>query len=137
MFSLRKKSLRLLVLSILMFVLATATYGFAANNTVNGGTIYMGEGEETIAGFTVDVNDFAVSLANPSVVTSVSLDLTPDATADTVYVSVDDGTDWYVCSPTAGANPWTCDLTTGSGESVTAAVFLTVYADGDSYSITP
>lgn len=135
MFSLRKKSLRILVFAILIFVIAVATYGFAAANTVTGGTAYMGEGSGTIAGFSVAVNSYTVDLANPSVITAVSLNLTPDTTADTVYVSMDSGSDWYTCTDSGGnANPWTCDLSSGS-ESVTAATSITVYADGASYTV--
>ena len=70
MISLRKKSLRILVLAMLIFIIAVATYGFAAANTIEGGaTMYMGEGSGTVAGFAVAV-DFTVDLANPSTISA-------------------------------------------------------------------
>jgi hypothetical protein len=127
MFSLRKKSLRILVLAMLVFVIAVATYGFANANTIVGGTIYMGEGAGTISGYDVTV-DYTVNLANPSVITAV--DLTLNQNAAEASISFNSGGSWTACTGTAPTTTWTCS----PSAQVDTANSITVYAAGADYA---
>lgn len=123
MFILKRKRSRLVFLLVLAVILAAATYGFAAANTVNGGTdMYLGEGSGTISGYSVTNISYTLDTNNPHQITAVGFDL--DATATTVEISLDD-TNWETCS-NSGGNAWTCTLTTAVD--VSAATSLDVFA---------
>ncbi len=130
MLSLKKKSLRLFVLAILLFVIAGTTYAFADTNTIVGGEIKMGEGYAAISGYEVTV-DYTVSLADPSLITAVDLSLASGgspATATEVHVSFDPGSSWTTC--TGGPTSWSCTVSVA----VEDADEITVYAAGGDYA---
>ena len=132
MISLRKKSFKVLVLAILVFIIAVATYGFAAANTINGGTnMLLGEGSGTIAGYAVTNISYGMSTANPHLVTEVQFDT--DATASVVYAALNGGTWSAACTDiSAGStgDEWEC--TFGAGVSVGTALSLEVFATDQS-----
>lgn len=97
---------RTMALLILMLVLATATYGFAAANTVPDGQ--AGEGSGAISGYTVSNVVYTLDSSDPSAFASVAFDL--DAAASDVYAGLDAGgaIDWVSCS--GGPTSFSCDL---------------------------
>lgn len=107
---------------LLVLIFATAAFAFAATNTVPG--TYAGEGAEVISGYEVLTVDYNLSAADPSNIDSV--DLTLDAAASDVKISVVNGGIVYDCSG-AGTN-WTCDTTVGTQATVSAANQLRVIA---------
>lgn len=107
---------------LLVLIFATAAFAFAATNTVPG--TYAGEGAEVISGYEVLTVDYNLNVANPSNIDSV--DLTLDAAASDVKISVVSGGAVYDCSG-AGTN-WTCDTTVGTQATVSAANQLRVIA---------
>jgi hypothetical protein len=111
-----------LLVVLLVLIFATAAFAFAATNTVPG--TYAGEGAEDISGYEVLTVDYNLSVANPSNISSV--DLTLDAAASDVKISVVNGGTVYDCSG-AGTN-WTCDTTAGTQATVSAANQLRVIA---------
>lgn len=105
---------RTMALVIVLVVLATATYGFAAGNTVPNGQ--AGEGQGVISGYTVSNVVYTLDSGDPSAFASVAFDL--DAAASDVYAGLDAGgaIDWVSC--TGGPTSFSCDL---SSVSVTVA----------------
>jgi len=113
-----KRSSRVLLVTLLLFVLAGATYAFAADNTVADS--FAGDGEGGISGY--DVTNIHYTLAvNPENIGSVSFEL--DELASEVQISFDD-TNFFDCRLAAGV--WTC--TVDSDVSVLSAESLRVIA---------
>ncbi|MFN2112415.1 MAG: hypothetical protein ACK2TT_04800 [Anaerolineales bacterium] len=102
---------RVLLLVILTLILATAAYGFAAQVDMSGVSVYAGEGQATVNGYVVSNLAFTLDGSDPRYFSSLTFDL--DASANTVYLGLDDGADpvdsWITCS--AGGTAITCDLT--------------------------
>ncbi len=116
MFNNKRASLiRLLGVLVLLFVLATATYAFAAANTVPASN--AGDGSGTISGFTISSIHYTLNAASPSGdVSSLSFKLSPVVpSGGTVYVKFNVGSavactlnvagDTATCTPPAGASP--------------------------------
>jgi hypothetical protein len=96
-----KRSSRVLLVTLLLFVLAGATYAFAASNTVP--VSYAGDGQNTILGY--EVTDVTYTLgSNPLLIEGVSFTL--DHAATNVQISLN-GADFVTCSNPTGNN-WTC-----------------------------
>lgn len=101
-----KRSSRVLLVTLLLFVLAGATYAFAAANTVDDS--YAGDGEGDITGYTVSGITYTTSDGN---ITGVSFTLSADAKV--VEAAINDGT---LVTCTGATTSWTCDF---SGNPVT------------------
>jgi hypothetical protein len=102
---------RVLALMIALLILGTATYGFAAANTVPAGE--AGEGTGVISGYIVTNVVYTLDASDPTAFSDV--DFTLDAAASDVYAGMDDGTiDWVSCTTTnAPTNTnFNCDLST-------------------------
>ena len=97
-----KKSSRVLLVTLLLFVLAGSTYAFAATNTVP--PTFAGDGAGAISGYVVSNVQYTMSGVN---VASVSFSL--DNTARVVQASLNGGT---LVTCTGGATTWTCTFTT-------------------------
>ena len=99
---------RILALTVLLMVLATAAFGFAATNTVPAGK--AGEGNGAISGYVVSNIEYTLDSGDPTAFDSVAFDL--DVAASDVYAGLDDGggIDWVSC--TGGPTSFTCDLST-------------------------
>jgi hypothetical protein len=122
-----KKSSRVLLVTLLLFVLAGSTYAFAAVNTVEA--TFAGDGSGTISGYyIVNVNyDLTTSFEN---IDSVSFKLEDalgtDLTASKVAASLIDGGALVECSSTDGGTNWSCPF--NGSVSVLAADLLRVVA---------
>ena len=115
-----KKSSRVLLVTLLLFVLAGATYAFAAANTVP--PTFAGDGQGVISGYVVtDVN--YVLDSNPALISSV--DFTLDGAASVVQISLVDGGAFFPCGNSSGFD-WTCNV--GGNVSVLDANLLRVIA---------
>ena len=116
-----KRSSRVLLVTLLLFVLAGATYAFAASNTVP--ETYAGDGEGGVKGYNVTNIHYVVNGADIESVTFSVVDEDGGLTATDVKASMDDGTTWSNC--TIGGNGWTCNI---SGVTVLSATSLRVIA---------
>jgi hypothetical protein len=76
MFKLR--SSKLFIAMLIVVILATSAYAFAASNTVPASN--AGEGQAAIGGYTVTNVTYTYSTANPSLLTFVDFDIAPAAT---------------------------------------------------------
>ena len=112
-----RKSSRVLLVTLLLFVLAGSTYAFAATNTVP--PTFAGDGEGGISGYTVSNITYSTSEGN---LTGVSFDL--NSTASVVQASVLDGSTLVACTSSDGTS-WSCPF---SGVSVLDADMLRVVA---------
>lgn len=111
----RLSLIRLVAILITLFVLAAATYAFAAANTVP--TSLAGDGTGTISGFTVSNIHYTLNAANPAGdVSTVTFDLSPAVPAGgAVYAKFNVGAavactlngarTTATCTPPAGATP--------------------------------
>jgi hypothetical protein len=102
---LRLRSLpRILAMFVLMLVLATAAYGFAASNTVP--TTNAGDGSAAISGYTVSAVHYTLNATNPANIDSVSFTIAPAVPAGgTVQVKlVASGTTFKGCTVTGGTS---------------------------------
>ncbi len=100
---------RVIALVILLLVLLTAAYGFAAGITGMPVSIYAGEGESTVAGYTISSLSFSLLNADPRYFDQLSFTL--DAGATTVYAGLGDGSSitWVSCDVSASPD-FTCDI---------------------------
>jgi len=115
-----KKSSRVLLVTLLLFVLAGATYAFAATNTFPETAGYAGDGSATISGYVVTNIQYTTSGAN---LTAVSFDL--NASASNVQASVVAGGTLVPCSDSGAGKSWSCSF---SGVTVLDADSLRVVA---------
>jgi hypothetical protein len=124
MFKLR--SSKLFVALLIVVILATSAYAFAASNTVP--TSRAGEGEAVIGGYVVSAVTYTYSTANPSQIATVSFTIAPAAgKASVSLVSGVTGT-LQSCTGTVGTGPYTgftCNIT---GVGVLGANMLRVVA---------
>lgn len=72
------RSSKIFVVVLVITILATAAYAFAASNTVPASN--AGEGSAVIGGYTVTNVTYTYSTANPSMLTFVDFDIAPAAT---------------------------------------------------------
>ena len=118
---------RILTLVILLLVLGTATYGFAASNTVPDG--YAGEGQGAISGYEVYNVKYTLNSGNPLLFASVEFNLRDEVSGATVaasdvYAGINTGpVTWFHCdNTTSTTHEYYCPVTSA----VTSAVVLHV-----------
>jgi len=111
-----KKSSRVLLVTLLLFVLAGSSYAFAAGNT--GLDSFAGDGTGDISGYAVSNLQYTTSAGN---VTAVSFSL--DNPARVVQASINGGT-LNACS--LATTTWTCNFS--SPVTILAATSLRVVA---------
>lgn len=114
-----KQSGRILLITAVLLVLATATYAFAAANTVP--TSYAGDGNNTISGYTVSNIHYGLASGDPTTIGSVTFTLNNPAAE--VHVSLNNGT-ISSCTSTDTLN-WSC---AGLNVSAASAANLRVIA---------
>ncbi|HET7143237.1 MAG TPA: hypothetical protein VFI68_04375 [Anaerolineales bacterium] len=114
------RSSKMFIVVLVVLVLATSAYAFAATNTVPASR--AGEGSGAISGYTVSNIVYTFDTSNPSDLTNVAFSL--DAAAATVKVSLTAAGTLQACTNPSGNN-WTCALT---GVTVTGASSLRVVA---------
>ena len=116
----RARRRSLVAVGALVLVLSVSGYAFTASNTVPNAT--LGQGANTISGYTVSSVAYNLNATNPSNLDSVSFTIAP-ATATTVKVELAAGGTWYTCTNTAGSV--SCTTT---GATAAAATALNVVA---------
>lgn len=111
---------RTAVLGLLLVILATAGFGFAAQNTVP--QTAAGDGAASISGYTVGNVDYTLDTTNyPGEITMVSFTLTVDSTANPnapefVQAQLDSPSgSWYGCVLTDAGPPFAYDCTSTTG----------------------
>jgi hypothetical protein len=100
--STRTRNIRILAIVAAVLILASATYAFAAANTVPASK--AGDGSNTISGYTASAVHYNLNANNPTIVDSVTftLDSTPIA-GSTIRISLvsssnaSNSNTWYTC----------------------------------------
>jgi hypothetical protein len=122
-----KRALKVLIIGIIVFALATVTYAFAAANTVNNSN--AGDGSGTISGYNITAIAYTLDGSNPANITKLTFTLTPiggGSDASVVWVSLTGATPYTSC--TVSGTTATC-LWSGAGEpTVLSATSLRVIA---------
>lgn len=112
---------RVLALVIMLLILGTATYGFAAANTIADAGV-AGEGSNTVSGYTVTNVSYTLDASDPTQLSAV--DFTLDSAASDVYAGIDTNPattiQWRSCTNPSG-NDFTCNLSTVTISVVNAA----------------
>ncbi len=114
-----KRVIKVFLIGMAAFTLATITYAYAASNTVPAGK--AGSGSGAITGYTVSNVTYTLDSNNPVNITAVAFTL--DAGAVTVKVRLVNGGTLFPC--TGGPMNWTCTI---SGVNASAANNLEVDA---------
>ena len=99
----RKRRLRRRVLlgaGLLVVVLSVGGYAFTASNTVPNGS--LGQGANTISGYTISSVAYNLDATTPSNVDSVSFTISPTA-ASTVKIQLAAAGPWYSCTNSLGS----------------------------------
>ena len=106
----------------LVAVLSVSGYAFTASNTVPNAS--LGQGSNTISGYTVSSVAYNLNASNPANLDSVTFTISP-STASTVKVQLASGGSWYSCTNTSGSV--SC-ATTSPQATAAAATSLNVVA---------
>jgi hypothetical protein len=124
MFKLR--SSKLFIAMLIVVILATSAYAFAASNTVPASN--AGEGQTAIGGYVVTPGTvtYTYSTANPSQISSVGFTIAPAAKKASVSLVV--GGTLQACTGTGGGPTWTAWTCAITGVSVLNADMLRVVA---------
>jgi hypothetical protein len=120
----RKRLQRRAIVAIgsLVVALSVSGYAFTASNTVPNAS--LGQGSNTISGYTVSSVAYNLNAANPANLDSVTFTISP-TTASTVKVQLASGGSWYSCTNTSGSV--SC-ATTSPQATAAAATSLNVVA---------
>jgi hypothetical protein len=102
--------------------IAAAGYAYTASNTVPDAS--LGQGANTISGYTISSVSYNTNASNPGNVDSVSFTISP-AAAGTVKIQLAPAGSWYSCTNTSGSV--SC-ATTSPQATATAATSLNVVA---------
>lgn len=98
---------RLALVALLAFVVAAASFAFAASNTFSAGAGNAGYGSGTVSGYDVTNVSWDLNNTDPTFVDGVSFDVAPNASevqARATWTGGDSG--WVSCS--GGATSFTC-----------------------------
>lgn len=117
-----KRSSRVLFVTLLLFVLAGATYAFAAANTVEA--TFAGDGSEEITGYDVVDVSYKLDTSNLANIGEVSFTL-DNATASEAAVSLVSGGTLFSCTSSDGTD-WTCDVSAGNITALSANLLRVV-----------
>jgi hypothetical protein len=112
----------LLIAAAAALVLSIGGYAFTASNTVPNAS--LGQGANTISGYTVSSVAYNLNASTPSNVDSVSFTIAP-TTATSVKIQLAPAGTWYSCTNTAGSV--SCATTSPQATAV-AATALNVVA---------
>lgn len=105
----------------LVAVLSVAGYAFTASNTVPNAT--LGQGSNTISGYTVSSVAYNLNASNPANLDSVSFTISP-ATATTVKIQLAAAGSWYSCTNSSGSV--SCATTSPQATAATATALNVV-----------
>ena len=118
----RTRRRALLISAVLAVVLSIGGYAFTASNTVPNAS--LGQGSNTISGYTVSSVAYNLNASTPSNVDSVTFTIAP-TTATSVKVQLAPAGTWYSCTNTSGSV--SC-ATTSPQATAAAATALNVVA---------
>ena len=90
----------------LVALLSVSGYAFTASNTVPNATV--GQGANTISGYTLSAVAYNLNAVTPTNLDSVTFTISP-ATATSVKAQLTSGGTWYTCANAAGSV--TCNTT--------------------------
>ena len=96
----RMRGQALLVSAVMAVALSIGGYAFTASNTVPNAT--LGQGSNTISGYTVSSVAYNLDGTTPSNVDSVAFTISP-TTATSVKVQLAAAGTWYSCTNTSGS----------------------------------
>jgi hypothetical protein len=96
----RMRRQALLLSAVVAVALSIGGYAFTASNTVPNAT--LGQGSNTISGYTLSSIAYNLNAANPTNLDSVSFTIAP-TTATSVKAQLAAAGTWYTCTNTAGA----------------------------------
>jgi hypothetical protein len=96
----RMRRQALLLSAVVAVALSIGGYAFTASNTVPNAT--LGQGSNTISGYTLSSIAYNLNAANPTNLDSVSFTIAP-TTATSVKAQLAPAGTWYTCTNTAGA----------------------------------
>jgi hypothetical protein len=118
------RSPRRLIVVAAFAIVALSAFGFAASNTIaDGGN--AGDGDATISGFTITNISYDVNNTNPTVIDTVTFDVSPAVTGE-AKVKFNNDPDWYDCGTGASLS---CDLTSGSVDVLNATNIRVIAAN--------
>jgi len=117
-----RRRVPLLAVALLIVFLSIGGYAFTASNTVPNAT--LGQGANTISGYTVSSVAYNLDGTTPSNLDSVTFTISP-TTASTVKIQLANAGTWYACTNTSGSVSCT---TTSPQATVSAATALNVLA---------
>jgi hypothetical protein len=112
----------LLFSAVLAVILSIGGYAFTASNTVPNAS--LGQGSNTISGYTVSSVAYNLNAGNPANLDSVTFTISP-TTASSVKVQLAPAGTWYSCTNTTGSVSCT---TTAPQATAAAATALNVVA---------
>ena len=118
----RTRRRALLISAALAVIISIGGYAFTASNTVPNAS--LGQGSNTISGYTVSSVAYNLNASNPANVDSVSFTIAP-TTATSVKVQLAPAGSWYSCTNTSGSV--SC-ATTSPQATAAAATSLNVVA---------
>jgi hypothetical protein len=96
----RTKRRALLISTVLALVLSIGGYAFTASNTVPNAS--LGQGSNTISGYTLSAVAYNLNASTPTNLDSVAFTISP-TTATSVKVQLAPAGTWYTCTNTGGA----------------------------------
>jgi hypothetical protein len=102
-------------------VLSVSGYAFTASNTVPNAS--LGQGANTISGYTLSAVAYNLNASTPTNLDSVNFTISP-ATATSVKIQLVAAGSWYTCTNTAGAV--TCPTTSPQATAATATALNVV-----------
>jgi hypothetical protein len=117
-----KKSFRLLIVTVLIALVAAATYAFTASNTVPGSS--AGAGSGAISGYTVSNIHYTIDNTDATKLSGVTFDLSA-AAGDVKITLVNGGTVFDCGASSGGSNSVSCAVS-GVPASIAPANSLTV-----------
>lgn len=106
----------IVAIGALVAVLSVTGYAFTAGNTVPNATV--GQGVNTISGYTLSNVAYNLNSTNPGDIDTVTFTIAP-ATATTVKAQLYGAGTWYTCTNTAGSVSCT---TTGATAALATAL---------------
>jgi hypothetical protein len=97
-----KRTLKVFLIGLVAFALATFTYAYAASNTVPATD--AGDGAQAISGYTISAVHYNLNGTNPANIDSVTFTIAPAATGGSAQVQLVNAGTWYSCTISGGTN---------------------------------
>ena len=117
-----KRAIKVLIVGIIVFALATVTYAFAAANTVPGSV--AGDGSGAITGYTISGITYTLDASTPTKISAVTFTLSAAAAHAVAEINAVAS---QTCVITGGTSA-TCTWTLASEPAVSTATTLEIIA---------